>query len=39
MIPFRKDSKTKTMNDAYLKKLFESKRFSHYFVKFLGIQK
>lgn len=37
MIPFRKDSKMKTMNDAYLKRLFESKRFSNYFIKFLGI--
>ncbi|CAD8193325.1 unnamed protein product [Paramecium pentaurelia] len=35
MIPFRKDSKMKTMNDIYLKRLFESKRFSKYYAQFL----
>ncbi|CAK93534.1 unnamed protein product (macronuclear) [Paramecium tetraurelia] len=35
MIPFRKDSKMKTMNDIYLKRLFESERFSKYYSLFL----
>lgn len=37
MIPFRKDSKMKTMNENYLRKLFESERFSRFFFKFLCI--
>lgn len=36
MIPFRKDSKMKTMNDSYLKRLFESERFSKYYALFLS---
>ncbi|CAD8169416.1 unnamed protein product [Paramecium octaurelia] len=36
MIPFRKDSKVKTMNDNYLKRLFESERFSKYFSLYLN---
>ncbi|CAD8109852.1 unnamed protein product [Paramecium sonneborni] len=36
MIPFRKDSKMKTMNDNYLKRLFESQRFSKYYSLFLS---
>lgn len=37
MIPFRKDSKVKTMNENYLKRLFESTRFSKYYALFLSI--
>lgn len=35
MIPFRKDSKMKTMNETYLRKLFASERFSSFYTKFL----
>lgn len=35
LIPFRKDSKMKTMNDAYLKSLFQSRLFSQFYHKFL----
>ncbi|CAD8178236.1 unnamed protein product [Paramecium pentaurelia] len=35
IIPFRKDSKMKTMNDTYLRKLFASKKFSSFYSKFL----
>ncbi|CAD8199135.1 unnamed protein product [Paramecium pentaurelia] len=35
MIPFRKDSKMKTMNETYLRKLFASERFSNFYTKFL----
>ncbi|KAM3134087.1 hypothetical protein pb186bvf_013813 [Paramecium bursaria] len=37
LIPFRRDSKMKTMNDIYLKRLFQSKKFSQYYMSFLGI--
>ncbi|CAD8105235.1 unnamed protein product [Paramecium sonneborni] len=36
MIPFRKDSKMKTMNETYLRKLFASQRFSNFYTKFLS---
>ncbi|CAD8110072.1 unnamed protein product [Paramecium sonneborni] len=36
MIPFRKDSKMKTMNETYLKKLFASQRFSNLYIQFLS---
>ncbi|CAD8064030.1 unnamed protein product [Paramecium sonneborni] len=35
LIPFRKESKLKTINDAYLKQLFRSSKFSAYYYKFL----
>lgn len=31
LIPFRKESKLKTINDTYLKKLFKSKYFSYFY--------
>ncbi|CAD8150765.1 unnamed protein product [Paramecium octaurelia] len=36
LIPFRKESKLKTINDAYLNKLFKSQKFSYYYQKFLN---
>ncbi|CAD8050851.1 unnamed protein product [Paramecium primaurelia] len=36
LIPFRKESKLKTINDTYLKKLFKSKYFSYFYQQFLN---
>ncbi|CAD8067963.1 unnamed protein product [Paramecium sonneborni] len=36
LIPFRKESKLKTINDTYLKQLFRSQKFCCYYQKFLN---
>ena len=38
-MPFRKASKVKTMNNAFLKNIFSSKKFVDDYVKFIGYKK
>jgi hypothetical protein len=36
-LPFRKNSKNKTMNNDFLKEIFSSSIFLNYYKEFLGI--
>lgn len=37
MLPFRKNSKNKTMNSDFLREIFSSKTFFNYYQEFLSI--